>query len=117
MADTQTGERLGLAGTELAPRSRLRVRPQRPARALFGLLLVAVCVVAVLVIYTRVGNRTDVLALNRTVLAGEQLGDTDLRVVSISADESFASVPAASRASLVGQYAKVRLVEGSLLVG
>ena len=57
MADTQTGQRLGLAGTELGPRSGLRVRPQRPARALFGLLLVAVCVVAVLVIYTRIGDR------------------------------------------------------------
>src|SRR5215213_868857 len=117
MADTQTGQRLGLAGSELGSRSGLRVRPQRTARALFGLLLVAVCVVAVLVIYTRIGNRSEVLAVNRTVLAGEQLADGDLRVVSISADDSFASVPATARASLVGQYAKVRMVEGSLLVG
>jgi hypothetical protein len=116
MADTQTGQRLGLAGTELSPRSGLRVRPQRPARALFGLLLVAVCVVAVLVIYTRVGDRHDVLAVSRTVLAGEQLTDADLRVVSISADDSFPSVPSTARASLVGQYAKVRMIDGSLLV-
>ena len=85
-------------------------------RALFGLFLVAVCVVAVLVIYTRIGDRQDVLAVSRTVLAGEQLTDADLRVVSISADDSFPSVPATARASIVGQYAKVRMVDGSLLV-
>src|SRR3954471_19616252 len=116
MADTQTGQRLGLAGSELGSRSGLRVRPQRPARALFGLLLVAVCVVAVLVIYTRVGDRHDVLAVGRTVLAGEQLSDADLRVVSISADDSFPSLPSTARASIVGQYAKVRMIDGSLLV-
>src|SRR5215213_7773037 len=116
MADTQTGQRLGLAGSELGSRSGLRVRPQRPARALFGLFLVAVCVVAVLVIYTRIGDRQEVLAVNRTVLAGEQLTAADLRVVSISADDSFPSMPATARASIVGQYAKVRLVDGSLLV-
>lgn len=118
MSDTTTrsSPRLGVADGELTRRSGLRVRPQRTARALFGLLLVAVCVVAVLVIYTRIGDRSEVLAVNRTVLAGEQLSEADLRVVSISADESFASVPASARSSLVGQYAKVRLVEGSLLV-
>src|SRR5215208_2821419 len=107
MADTTTGPRLGTS--ELAHRSGLRVRPQRTARALFGLLLVAVFVVAVLVIYTRIGNRSEVLAVNRTVLAGEQLTEGDLRVVSVSADDSFASVPATARSSLVGQYAKVRM--------
>jgi hypothetical protein len=116
MADTQTSQRFGLAGSELSPRSGLRVRPQRPARALFGLLLVAVCVVGVLVIYTRVGDRQEVLAVRRTVLAGEQLADADLRVVSISADDSFPSVPATARSSIVGQYAKVRMIDGSLLV-
>jgi SAF domain len=93
------------------------VRPQRPARALFGLLLVVVAVVvATLTVYTRIGDRHQVLAVTRTVLAGEQLTDSDFRVVSISADDSFASVPAAARASLVGQYAKVRIVAGSLVV-
>jgi hypothetical protein len=105
-----------VAGTELAPRSGLRVRPQQPARALFGLLLVVAAVVAALTLYTRIGDRHQVLAVNRTVLAGEQLVDSDFRVVSISADDSFASVPATTRASLVGQYAKVRMVAGSLVV-
>ena len=51
------------------------------------------------------------------MLAGEQLTDADLRVVSISADDSFAvGAGVGDRTSIVGQYAKVRLVEGSLLV-
>jgi hypothetical protein len=116
MAETRTRERLELAGSELTPRTGLRVRPPRQARALLALLLLASCVVAGLVIVTRVGHRRDVLAVTRTVLAGEQLSDTDLRVVSISADDSFPSVPAAGRAAMVGQYAKFRLVQGSLLV-
>ena len=51
----------------------LRVRPQRPGRALFGVLLVVASVVVALTIYTRIGDRHEVLAVTRTVLAGEQL--------------------------------------------
>jgi hypothetical protein len=83
---------------------------------LFGALLVVASVVAVLAVYARVGDRHEVLVVTRTVLAGEQLTDGDLRVVSISSDESIPSVPASARAAMVGQYAKVRMVEGSMLV-
>jgi hypothetical protein len=37
-------------------------------------------------------------------------------VVSISSDDDFPSVPAADRELLVGQYARVRMHEGSLVV-
>lgn len=116
MAEARARDRLSTVGSDLAPRSGLRVRPQRPARALFGLLLVLAAVVAALAIYTRIGDRHEVLAVTRTVLAGEQLTDADLRVVSISSDDSIPWVSASARGSLVGQYAKVRMVEGSLLV-
>lgn len=116
MADTKSSPRLTLATSDLGRRSGLRVRPQRPARALAGVLLVAACVVVVLVIFTRIGDRRAVLTVNRTVLAGEQLSDADLRVISISSDDSFPSVPASARASIVGQYARVRLAQGALLV-
>src|SRR4051794_11250350 len=116
MADMQTGQRLGLAGSELGPRSALRLRRPRTERALGGLFVVALAVVVVSVMIIRAGDRHDVLAVSRTVLAGEQLTDADLRVVSISADDSFPSVPATARSSIVGQYAKVRLADGSLVV-
>src|SRR3954453_15587213 len=104
MAETRARERLSVAGAELAPRTGLRVRPQRPGRALFGVLLVVVA----LTIYTRIGDRHEVLAVTRTVLAGEQLPAADLRVVSISSDDSLPSVPSSAMDSMVGQFARVR---------
>lgn len=110
------GSEPGTPAAELASRSGLRVRPYRPMRALVGALLVVASVVAALAIYARVGNRSEVLAVNRDVLAGEQITDADLQVVSISSDDSFPSVAAADRALVVGQFARVRLASGSLLV-
>jgi hypothetical protein len=92
------------------------VRPQRPARALFGALLVVASVAVALTVYSRVGDRREVLAVTRTVLAGEQLSDTDFKVVSISSDDAFPAVPVSDRQLLVGQYAKVRLLQDSLIV-
>ena len=106
----------GSPAAELASKPGLRVRPYRPMRALVGALIVVAAVIAALAIYTRVGNRTEVLAVTRPILAGEQIIDADLQVVSISSDDSFPSIPASNRAIVVGQYAKVRLAAGSLLV-
>jgi hypothetical protein len=118
MTDTRssTRDQLSVAGAELAPRSGLRVRRLRPVRALAGSLLVVASVVALVTLYTRIGDRREVLAVTRTVLAGEQITDADLKAVSISSDDSFPAVAARDRELLVGQYAKVRLVQDSLLV-
>lgn len=94
----------------------LRLRPRRPARALLAVLLVVASVAASLTIYLRIGNREAVLAATRTVLAGEQLTRSDFRVVSISTDDQLATVPAVDLDGLVGQYARVRIVGGSLVV-
>src|SRR3954447_20632337 len=117
MAEAQVREPLTLARPQLAARSGLRVRPQRPARALAGALLVVASMVASLTVYSRIGDRHEVLALARTVLAGDRLADGDFKVVSISSDDSLTTVPASARPSLVGQYAKVRMLAGSLVVG
>jgi len=92
------------------------MRPSRPTRAIAGALLVVASVVAALALYTRLGDRTQVLALARDVLAGETVDGADLQVVSISTDDDLAVVPAGDRALIVGQYARVRLAAGSLLV-
>jgi SAF domain len=93
----------------------LRVRPFRPARALIGGLVVVGAVAAALTLYARIGDRTRVLVLADTVLAGERVADADLRVVSISSDDDLTSVPAAERSSVVGMYARTRLIAGTLL--
>ena len=114
MTDTLTrpgriGERPGSSGRGL------RVRPQRPVRAVLALLLVVASVVAALTVYTRIGDRTDVLVASRTILAGDRLTDADFRVVSLSTDGDLAVTDAAGRDLLVGQYAKVRIEEGSIV--
>jgi hypothetical protein len=84
-------------------------------RALVGALVVVASVVAALALYTRIGDRTEVLAVARDVLAGEQITDADVEVVSFSTDDAIPTVPAAQRSTIVGQYARVRLLAGSLL--
>jgi hypothetical protein len=91
------------------------MRPQRPMRALVGALVVVASVVAALALYARIGDRTEVLAVTRDVLAGEQVTDADIEVVSFSSDDAIPTVPATQRSTVVGQYARVRLLAGSLL--
>ena len=108
--------RPGSPAAELATKPGLRMRPYRPVRALAGAFVVIASVVAAIALYSRIGDRTDVLAVNRTVLAGEQLTAADLEVVSISSDDHLAFVGASDRGLVVGQYARVRLAADSLLV-
>ena len=106
----------GSPAAELAFKPGLRVRPYRPMRALVGAMTVVASVVAALAIYTKVGDRKEILAVRNGVLAGELITGDNLQVVSISSDDSFPSIPASDRALVVGQYAKVRLAAGALLV-
>jgi hypothetical protein len=106
----------GSPAAELASKPGLRMRPQRPMRALVGALIVVASIVAALALYARIGNRIEVLALSRDVLAGQQITDADLAVVSISSDDDLPTVAAAQRSTVVGQYAQVRMLAGSLLV-
>ena len=51
----------------------------------------------------------------RDVPAGAQLSLDDVRVIEVSADSSLAVVASSQLPLVVGQYAKVRMVAGSLL--
>ncbi len=108
--------RAGSPAAELAASRGLRLRPHRPVRALAGAFVVVASVVAAITLYSRLGDRTDVLAVNRTVLAGEQITGADLEIVSISSDDHIAFRPASDRSLVIGQYARVRLAADSLLV-
>ena len=103
------------SGVALPSGRGLRVRPQRPVRAVLALLLVVASVVAALTVFTRIGDRSDVLVATRTVLAGEQVSASDFRVVSISTEDELVTVAAADREVLVGQYAKVRIEAGAVV--
>ena len=106
------------SGSPVAGRHRagLRLRPGRPVRLLLALSLMVVAVVFALAMFLRVGHRHEVLVLTRDVLAGERLTDADVQPVAIAADDTLRATLATARGSVVGQYAKVRMVHGSLLV-
>lgn len=110
-APARTGIEFSAAGRGL------RVRPQRPVRAVMALLLVVASVVAALTVFTRIGDRSEVLVATRTVLAGQQVTEADFRVVSISTDDELATIPASQWQLLVGQYARVRIEAGAVVAG
>jgi hypothetical protein len=100
-----------IAGRTLAfrPSSRSRVRIAVGA-------LVAISAIAVmLLIFSTADKRIPVLQLVRDVPAGQQLTGADLRTIELSADPTLAVVRASDIGSVVGGYARVRMISGSLL--
>ena len=63
----------------------------------------------------KVNDKSAVLQLARDVPAGQQLTSDDFRSVEIGSDSAFRSVPAGDINAVVGSYAKVRLIAGTLL--
>ena len=92
-----------------------RLSSRARGRLAVGALVVAVGVLLNLAVYRGVNDRTPVLQLARDVPAGQQLVAEDFRSVGVGSDGTFRSVPAAELNALVGSYAKVRLLAGSLL--
>jgi hypothetical protein len=80
-----------------------------------GALLTILAVGVMLMVFASADKRVPVLQVVRDVPAGTQLTSADLRIVHVSVDSSLAVVAAADEALVVGQYAKVRVVAGSLL--
>jgi hypothetical protein len=100
-------KRSGLSGFRPSSRSRTRIA--------VGALLSIAAVGAMLTVFATTDKRTPVLQVVRDVPAGSQLSADDLRVIEVSVDSSLAVVPSSQLSLVVGQYAKVRVVAGSLL--
>lgn len=94
-----------------APRMSSRAR----GRLALGALVIALGVLVNLAIYRGVNDKSAVLQLARDVPAGQQLTSDDFRTVEIGSDGAFRSVPAGELNAVVGSYAKVRLIAGTLL--
>lgn len=85
------------------------------SRIAVGAVVVVVSVLASVSLYGRANERIEVVAIRQAVPAGAAIGDNDLTTVSIAKDTDLRTVPAAQRATIVGQVASVGLVPGSLL--
>lgn len=89
---------------------------RRRARIAVGLLLAALAVVANLIVYSNVSQRRPVLQVVRDVPAGAMISADDLREVEVAADPTVRTIAADQRDLVIGSYARVRLVAGSLVV-
>ena len=69
----------------------------------------------VLLVFASADKRVAVLQVVRDLPAGTQLTAADVRPIDVSADPSLAVVHAVDLPTVVGQYAKVRIVGGGLL--
>ena len=91
------------------PSSRSRVR------IAVGALLSLAAIGVMLTVFASADKRMPVLQVVRDVPAGAQISVDDLRIIEVSVDSSLAVVPSSQMVAIVGQYAKVRIVAGSLV--
>lgn len=88
---------------------------RRRARIAGGVALAAAAVGGNVLVYSNLDDRADVVQLVTDVRAGEVLTADALRVVEADLDPTVPVVTADQMSSVVGQYARVHLVSGSLL--
>jgi hypothetical protein len=91
------------------------VRRRSIPLAIVGALLVAGCALAFALAWQHAGGQAPVLAVSRTVPAGQVITAGDLAVVRVSAGGPAALVPASQEQAVTGRPAAVTLPAGSLL--
>ena len=89
-------------------------RERRPALAALAVLLIVGGAALAGLLALRADERVAVLVVARDIPAGTQITDADLTSTPVAAEDTML-VPASSQASVVGQYARVALVQGQLL--
>ena len=105
MTDTRTSP--GERGFQPASRRRNRIA--------FGVLLAALAIGGNVFVYSSLDHAEPVVQVVRDVPAGDQLTADMLRTVDVDADSTVNLVNGDQLDALVGSYAKVRLVSGSLV--
>ncbi len=92
-----------------------RPASRRHTRIALGVLLAAIAIGGNIFVYSSLDSAEPVVQVVRDVPAGEQLTADMLRTVEVDADSTVNLVAGDQLESLVGSYAKVRLVSGSLV--
>ncbi len=112
---TQHGRTDRPSGTPAASRG-FRPTARRRNRLAAGLALGAAAIGANVLVYASLNSSEPVVQVVRDVPAGEQITADMLRTVDADVDSTVNTIGGADMQSLIGQYAKVRLVAGSLVV-
>ena len=100
-----------------APASRPGFTPasRRRSRIAAGVALAAVAIGGNLIVYSNLDQSTPVVQAVRDVPAGEQITTDMFRTVEVDVDSTVNVIGGDRLDSLIGTYAKVRLVAGSLV--
>jgi hypothetical protein len=93
-----------------------RPTARRRNRLAAGLALGAVAIGGNVFVYASLNSSEPVVQVVRDVPAGDQITPDMLRTVDADVDATVNVIPGSDLNALVGQYAKVRLVSGSLVV-
>lgn len=93
----------------------LQAAARHRGRIAAGVALMVLSALLAVLVYGNLGQREPVLAAARDLAPGQVITDADLKVVHVAAGPGVALVPAAQRASLIGQRTAVGLPPGSLL--
>lgn len=113
MATTTTQDRRVTTGAP--PRPGFRPSARSRVRIALGTLLALMAIGAILLIFSTADKRAPVMQATRDIPAGSMITADMFRPIEVSADPSLTVVPLADVDLLVGQYAKVRIIAGSLL--
>lgn len=109
MTDARVSPPVDVAGRGFQPVSRRR------NRIALGVLLAAIAIGGNAFLYASLDEKDPAVQVVRDVPAGEQLTSDMLRTVEVDVDSTVNLVAGDQLDSLVGSYAKVRLVSGSLV--
>jgi hypothetical protein len=90
-------------------------RERRPALLVGAVLLIVVSAAIITSLFLQVGNRTEVLAVARTVPIGRPIAVEDLKRVRIATDPDLQTIPVSAADQVIGKPAATTLLPGTLL--
>jgi hypothetical protein len=90
-------------------------RERRPVLLVGAVLLIVVSAAIITSLFLQVGNRTEVLAVARTVAIGRPIAVEDLKRVRIATDPGLHTIPVSAADQVVGKPAATTLLPGTLL--
>jgi SAF domain len=93
-----------------------RPSARRRNRIAAGIALGAAAIGGNVLLYTSLDDKSPVVQAVTDIPAGAQITPDMLRTVEVDLDETVLAVPGSELALVPGQYAKVRIVSGSLVV-
>lgn len=120
MSDSATVARRKRGAPQGPPAAPLPRLPQVQRQRRLGLAGLAVLLIVGFgalagALVLRSGDRASVVSVVTPVPAGAQIQRSDLGLVDVAVDDAIPTVPAAQLQSLVGRYATVPLISGTLL--